>query len=87
MSVHPEDRQRVLAEWHAAAQSNAPLRTEFRLQRGDGTIVWTRVNSAPVRDGMESHRPCADGKGHYCAQNNDTHGQKIEASRHDRSRP
>jgi diguanylate cyclase (GGDEF)-like protein/PAS domain S-box-containing protein len=52
MAIHREDRQRVLSEWHAAAQSNAPLRTEFRLQRGDGSIVRTRVNRATMRDGI-----------------------------------
>jgi diguanylate cyclase (GGDEF)-like protein/PAS domain S-box-containing protein len=54
-TIHPEDRQRVLADWCAAAQSDAPLRTEFRLQREDGSIVWTRVNSAAMRDGMAPH--------------------------------
>jgi len=55
MAIHPEDRQRVLADWHAAAHSDAPLRTEFRFQREDGSVVWTRVNSAAMRNGMHSH--------------------------------
>ena len=28
---------------------------EFRLQRGDGSFVWTRVNSAPLRDGKNQN--------------------------------
>jgi diguanylate cyclase (GGDEF)-like protein/PAS domain S-box-containing protein len=52
MAIPPEDRQRVLADWRAAAQHDAPFRTEFRFQRKDGSLVWTRVNSATVHDGM-----------------------------------
>jgi len=55
MAIHPEDRQRVLADWSAAVQSESSLRTEFRFQREDGSIVWTRVNSAAMRDGMVPH--------------------------------
>ncbi len=55
MAIHPEDRQRVLADWSAAAQSDAPLRTEYRFQRKDGSVVWTRVNSAVMHGGLESH--------------------------------
>ena len=55
MAIHPEDRQRVLADWRAAAHSDAPLRTEFRFQREDGSVVWTRVNSAAMRCGMAPH--------------------------------
>jgi diguanylate cyclase (GGDEF)-like protein/PAS domain S-box-containing protein len=55
IAIHPEDRQRVLADWHAAAHSDASLRTEFRFQREDGSVVWTRVNSAVMHDGTEPH--------------------------------
>jgi diguanylate cyclase (GGDEF)-like protein/PAS domain S-box-containing protein len=55
MAIHPEDRKRVLADWRTAAKSDAPLRTEYRFQRKDGSVVWTRVNSAAINDGMASH--------------------------------
>ncbi len=55
MAIHPEDRQRVLADWHTAAHSEAPLRTEFRFQREDGSVVWTRVNSAAMHGGKRPH--------------------------------
>lgn len=55
MAIHPEDRQRVLADWHTAAQSDVPLKTEFRFQQKDGSVVWTRVNSAAMYDGMMPH--------------------------------
>jgi diguanylate cyclase (GGDEF)-like protein/PAS domain S-box-containing protein len=52
LAIHPEDRQRVLADWRTAAQNDAPFRTEFRFQRNDGSVVWTRVNSAAMHDGV-----------------------------------
>ena len=55
VAIHPEDRERVLADWRATAQSAAPFRTEFRFQRQDGSVVWTRVNSAVMHDGMMPH--------------------------------
>ena len=51
VAIHPEDRQRVLAEWRAAARLEAPFQTEFRFQQEDRSIVWTRVNSAPMGEG------------------------------------
>jgi diguanylate cyclase (GGDEF)-like protein/PAS domain S-box-containing protein len=50
-AIHPEDRQRVLAEWHDAARGRAPFQTEFRFQRQDGNVVWTRLSTAPMCDG------------------------------------
>jgi diguanylate cyclase (GGDEF)-like protein/PAS domain S-box-containing protein len=55
LAIHPEDRQRVLADWRATTQSAAPFQTEFRFQRKDGSVVWTRVNSAAMRDGTRPH--------------------------------
>jgi diguanylate cyclase (GGDEF)-like protein/PAS domain S-box-containing protein len=52
LAIHPEDRQRVYADWHAATKNEQPLRSEFRFQREDGSIVWTRVNSATMYDGI-----------------------------------
>jgi len=43
VAIHPDDRERVLADWHATAQSTASFRTEFRFQRQDGSVVWTRA--------------------------------------------
>jgi diguanylate cyclase (GGDEF)-like protein/PAS domain S-box-containing protein len=55
VAIHPEDRQRVLAEWHDAARRDEPFWTELRFLRNDGSVVWTRVNSAAMRDGMQPH--------------------------------
>jgi diguanylate cyclase (GGDEF)-like protein/PAS domain S-box-containing protein len=54
-AIHPDDRQRVLAEWGQAVRALAPFQTEFRFLRGDHSIVWTRVNSGAMSDGMAPH--------------------------------
>ncbi|MCW8908806.1 MAG: EAL domain-containing protein [Sedimenticola sp.] len=50
-AVHPDDRQRVFEDWRTAAQAGVPFHTEFRFQREDGSVVWTRVNSAAISNG------------------------------------
>jgi diguanylate cyclase (GGDEF)-like protein/PAS domain S-box-containing protein len=52
-AIHPDDRLRVLGEWRDAARGLAPFQTEFRFLREDGSVVWTRVNSADMGEGME----------------------------------
>jgi PAS domain S-box-containing protein len=52
MAIHPQDRERVLADWHAAAHGGEPFRSEFRFLRPNDGIVWARVNSAPMCDGQ-----------------------------------
>lgn len=47
-AIHPQDLERVLADWHAAARGGEPFRAEFRLLRPNDSIGWTRVNSAPM---------------------------------------
>lgn len=53
-AIHPEDRERVLAEWRDAARGQAPFLTEFRFLQKDDSIVWTCVNSATMFDGKKS---------------------------------
>ena len=50
MAIHPEDRERVLAEWRIAARSLEPFQSEYRFQQEDISVVWVRVNSAAMRD-------------------------------------
>ncbi|MDP1926354.1 MAG: PAS domain S-box protein, partial [Thiobacillus sp.] len=52
-AIHPEDRERVLAEWRNAARGQVPFQTEFRFLQEDKSIVWTRVNSAAMLDGKK----------------------------------
>ncbi len=55
MAIHPQDRQQVLADWRSTAHNDTTLSSEFRFQREDGSVVWTRVNSAAMHDGMQVH--------------------------------
>lgn len=54
MAIHPDDRQRVLVEWRAAALGEAKFQTEARFLQADGSIVWARLNAAAMLDGRHS---------------------------------
>ena len=48
--LHPDDRERVVAELERAS-TGAPIRSlEYRLLARDGRAVWVREDSATVRD-------------------------------------
>ena len=47
--VHPDDRERLLAELEEA-QDGTPLRTEYRLLARDGRVIWVREETTTVRD-------------------------------------
>lgn len=49
-AIHPEDRERVLAEWRDAARSQEPFQSEMRFLREDESVVWTRLNTATMCD-------------------------------------
>jgi diguanylate cyclase (GGDEF)-like protein/PAS domain S-box-containing protein len=53
MAIHPDDRQRVLIEWRAAALGEAIFKSEARFLRADGSIVWARLNAAAMLDGQQ----------------------------------
>jgi len=46
--THPDDRDRMRAETLAAALNRAPLATEIRILRRDGTVKWVQVTSSSV---------------------------------------
>jgi PAS domain S-box-containing protein len=48
--LHPDDRERVLAEVAASHATGKPLRTEYRLLAGDGRVVWLRDEATVVLD-------------------------------------
>jgi len=50
LSIHPDDRARVLEGWAASLQSNRPYSSECRLKTRDGGWRWFRVRAAPLRD-------------------------------------
>ena len=39
-AVHPDDKQRLFAEWMAAIAGAQPLRIGFRFRHADGKVVW-----------------------------------------------
>ncbi len=51
MAIHPEDRPRVLAHWRDALRDQTPFQAEARFLRGDGSVVWPRLNRAVTQDG------------------------------------
>lgn len=39
-TLHPADRERVIAGWRCATQNNLPFRMEFRFKRSNGDVTW-----------------------------------------------
>jgi PAS domain S-box-containing protein len=48
--LHPDDRERVLAEDARTAETGEPFSMEYRLFARDGRVVWIRDEAALVRD-------------------------------------
>ena len=53
--LHPEDRDRVLAEVARTHELGEDFRMEYRLISADGTAIWVRDQTVAVRD--EEYRP------------------------------
>jgi len=49
-TLHPEDRECVLASWHAMVRKGEATSLECRLRKPDGTITWVIGQSVPLRD-------------------------------------
>ena len=48
--LHPDDRERVLAEHQHTHETGEPLRTEYRLILDDGRLVWIRDEAVVATD-------------------------------------
>jgi PAS domain S-box-containing protein len=48
--LHPDDVDRVLANWQAGLASGKPVEQGFRCRRADGTYHWFLNRSLPLRD-------------------------------------
>jgi PAS domain S-box-containing protein len=46
--IHPEDHARVLADSHRALMGAKGFRSEYRLLRGDGRVVWVLDQARPI---------------------------------------
>ena len=49
-TIHPDDVDRVLANWQAGLASGEPVDQELRCRRADGTYHWFLNRSLPLRD-------------------------------------
>ncbi|HEX8913983.1 MAG TPA: PAS domain S-box protein, partial [Humisphaera sp.] len=49
--VHPDDRDRYLAEYRAAIAGRRPFSIEYRLRRHDGAHRWVLANAVTLADG------------------------------------
>ena len=49
-ALHPDDRDRVLAEWTRSDESGEPYAGEYRLLAADGRTVWIRDEAVLQRD-------------------------------------
>ncbi len=48
-SLHPDDRERVTAEWENATRNKTAFAaTHYRIQRPDGSLIWVSAKSAPI---------------------------------------
>src|SRR5215211_5101867 len=48
--LHPDDRERVLAEEQRTDETGEPYRIEYRMIARDGRVVWVRDEATLVRD-------------------------------------
>jgi PAS domain S-box-containing protein len=49
-AIHPEDFDRVVANWRAALAAGEPVEHELRCRRADGTYHWFLNRGLPLRD-------------------------------------
>ena len=49
-ALHPDDREKVGAEWYASVQEHRPFELECRFQKPDGTITWVLSRARAERD-------------------------------------
>jgi PAS domain S-box-containing protein len=49
-ALHPDDADRVLANWRAGLVSGEPVEMEFRCRRADGTHRWFLNRNLPLRN-------------------------------------
>ena len=49
-SIHPEDRERVVAASDRSVETGDPFRVEYRAVRTDGRVVWIREDAVLIHD-------------------------------------
>ncbi len=48
--VHPDDKQKAMADWMRCIESGANYEAEYRLRSRDGAYRWFRARALPIRD-------------------------------------
>src|SRR6266436_572877 len=48
--LHPDDRTRVVADWHTALKNGRAIESEARVRRADGEYRWWFIRNVPLRD-------------------------------------
>ncbi|MEG5001922.1 PAS domain S-box protein [Microcoleus sp. B4-D4] len=48
--LHPDDRDRIAAEWQQSDQENRPFRLEYRFQSPDSSVTWVYGQSVAEQD-------------------------------------
>ncbi len=48
--VHPEDKQKAMADWMLCVESGANYEAEYRIRSKDGSYRWFRARALPIRD-------------------------------------
>ena len=49
-ALHPDDRERVFAEWSRCDETGQPYTGEYRMIAADGRVVWIRDEAILLRD-------------------------------------
>ena len=49
-ALHPDDRERVFAEWSRCDETGEPYTGEYRMIAADGRVVWIRDEAILLRD-------------------------------------
>src|ERR1700691_5823668 len=47
--VHPEDKQKAMADWLLCVESGANYEAEYRMQAKDGNYRWFRARAVPIK--------------------------------------
>jgi PAS domain S-box-containing protein len=48
-AIHPDDRSRLLVEWHQAMVGNCTFASEYRFRRSDGVVTWVFGQAVPEK--------------------------------------
>ena len=54
--IHPEDVEKVFAEWGEAFDGGEEFESEYRLKQADGSFAWVLAQATPVADGRVGSR-------------------------------